>query len=76
MIQLDIKGGHCFAWFMGRRAIVKASVRSRTWCPPHAPAPQRNGVTVEPGDTAAIAAAITAIVTQPDTWDIYSSNGR
>ncbi|GLC43067.1 hypothetical protein PLESTM_001427200 [Pleodorina starrii] len=36
----------------------------------------RNGVTVEPGDVGAIAAAITDIITRPDTWETYSNNGR
>ncbi|KXZ52724.1 hypothetical protein GPECTOR_8g118 [Gonium pectorale] len=36
----------------------------------------RNGVTVEPGDVGAIAAAITDIITRPELWEAYSSAGR
>jgi hypothetical protein len=35
-----------------------------------------NGILVEPTDTAAIASALLKIVTEPDLWDEYSSNGR
>mgnify|MGYP001807190780 CR=1 FL=1 len=35
-----------------------------------------NGVTVEPADVAAIAGAVTDIITRPELWDSYSANGR